>query len=352
MQIAFPSANRILVVAPHPDDESLGCGGTIARYTQGGSTVALLVVSDGAALDDKNERATNLAAERIQETKAAARILGVQQVSFLGLPDGRLNQYREAINQAVHQRLVNFEPEIVFCPSPIDGHRDHAAVARVLLQLHREVPGWSLAFYELHTPLRPNYLVDISAVINVKEQAVLCYTRSLFGKPEFFWGTVQALNQARAFFVHQPGFYEALWITRPPLTDQEVIDWTTFDFRAQEGNTLTLSSIKGMDDLLFTVKEKTTEVTTLQQQTSELEHEREELQRQLQEQTATVAILQEDLNARTRELQRLRTHFSTWARQFLRHSLTRRFPVGTPGRTLLQRLNRLRLQYTSKSLRE
>ena len=73
MQIALPAASRVLVVAPHPDDESLGCGGTIANYTRGGSTVALLVISDGAALDDRNENATNLAAERIQETKAAAR---------------------------------------------------------------------------------------------------------------------------------------------------------------------------------------------------------------------------------------------------------------------------------------
>ena len=352
MQIALPIASRIFVIAPHPDDESLGCGGTIARYTQGGATVALLVISDGAALDEKNGNTENLTAERIQETQAAARILGVQHVAFLGLPDGQLAQHGETIHKAVNQQLINFTPDIVFCPSPIDGHHDHAAVARVMLQLHREVPGWSLAFYELHTPLRPNYLVDISTVIKVKERAALCYPRSLFGKPEFFWSTVRALNQARAFFVHQAGFYEAFWITRAPLTDQEVLDWATFAFQSQEEDRATLSSIKGMDDLLFAVKEKTAAVVTLQQQLSTLQQAQEDQRRQLQEQAATIAALQQDVYARAGELQYLRAHFSAWARQFLRYHLTRWFPLGTPGRTFLQRLNRLRLQYTSKSLKE
>jgi len=352
MQLALPPASRVLVVAPHPDDESLGCGGAITRYVRGGTTVALLIVSDGAALAEENDHAESLAVERERETKAAAQILGIKQISFLGLPDGRLDQHSETMVQTIDKHLHDFAPEIVFCPSPIDGHRDHAAVARTLLQLHRRVPGWSLAFYELHTPLRPNYLVDVSAVINVKEQAVLCYKRSLFGKPEFFWSTVKALNQARAFFVHQSGFYEAFWITRLPLTDQEVIDWAIFDFRSQDDASSSLTSIKSMDSLLFAVQEKAREVTSMQRQVENFQQECQNSRQQLQEQAAAIAALQQDLHARTGELQYLKTHFSTWSRQFLRYHLTCWFPVGTLGRRLLQRMNRWRLQYTSKSLKE
>lgn len=353
MQLTLPPATRILVLAPHPDDESLGCGGTVARYTQGGATAALLVVSDGGALDEQDgKKPEDLAAERAQETRAAAQVLGIQHVSFLGLPDGRLNHHGKEIDKALRQNLVAFTPDIVFCPSPIDGHCDHAAVARVMLQLHREVPGWSLAFYELHTPLRPNLLVDISEVINVKEQAVRCYHRSLFGRPEFFWSTVRGLNESRSFFVHQPGFYEALWITRTPLTDQEVIDWTTFDFRPQPGEALTLPTVKGMDALLAAIKEKTEQATTLQQQLNASQQVNEELQQQLHAQTAALSALHQDLETRTQDLHYLRTHFLTWARQFLRYHIDGWLPVGTRMRAILQRVNRLRRQYTSKSLKE
>ena len=349
MQLTFPPANRILVLAPHPDDESLGCGGTIARYTQGGTAVMLVVVSDGGALADKSGKEEPLAVERAQETRAAARILGIQQVSFLGLRDGQLDHHGEEMRKAFHQSLVDFTPDIVFCPSPIDGHHDHAAVARVVLQLHREVPGWSLAFYELHTPLRPNCLVDISAVIALKEQAVLCYHRSLFDRPEFFWGTVRALNQARSFFVHQPGFFEALWITRTPLSDQEVLDWATFDFRPQHDEDLTLFSVKGMDDLLSAVKEQAVRVDALQQQLNAARQASEELQQQL---AAACSSLQQELAIRIQEIHFLKTHFFTWTRQFLRSHFERWFPVGTRTRAMLQRVNRLRHQYTSKSLSE
>jgi len=349
MQTALPHANRVLVLAPHPDDESLGCGGAIARYSQEGATVALMVFSDGGALDEQEGKDEHLAAARAQETQAAAQILGIHQVSFLGLPDGRLDHYRADMRQALQQSLADFAPDLVLCPSPIDGHRDHTAVARVVLQLHRKVPGWSLAFYELHTPLRPNCLIDISSVITIKEQAVLCYHRSLLQRPEFFWQTVRALNQARSFFVHQPGFFEALWLTRTPLSDDEVLDWTTFAFRPQRDEKLTLSTVQGMDDLLAAVKERTTNINAVKEQLNAVQHANEELQHQLHAQAATLSSLQQELERQSQQLQFLQTHFLSWLRQFVRHHVDGWFPVGTHVRTLLQQLNRLRRQYTSKS---
>jgi len=218
--------------------------------------------------------------------------------------------------------------------------------------LHREVPGWSLAFYELHTPLRPNLLVDISEVIGVKEQAVRCYHRSLFGRPEFFWSTVRALNEARSFFVHQPGFFEALWLTRAPLSDQEVRDWATFDFRPRVSEDLTLSSVQGMDELLAAVREHMASIDALQQQLTAAQHAHAEVQQQLQARTAALSTLQQELAARNQELHHLQTHLPTWARRFFRYQVDNWLPVGTRARAALRRLNRLRRQYTSKSLSE
>jgi LmbE family N-acetylglucosaminyl deacetylase len=349
VEISLPPATRVLVLAPHPDDESLGCGGTIASYTRQGVAVALIVISDGGALDEQSDHAGDLGAQRAQEAMAAATVLGVSQVDFLGLPDGQLAHYRSELAHAVHQHITRFTPDLILCPSPIDGHPDHAAVARVLLQLHRALPGWTLAFYELHTPLRPNWLVNISEVLPIKEQAILCYQRSLFGRPHFFWETVRGLNQARSFFVHQAGFFEALWVTRAPLTDQEVIDWSTFDFHPQSSEALTLRSLKGVDECLFLLKERSAEAASLKQQQETLQQEKESLQQQLHNQAATLASLQQAFERQNRELQALQHSFTTWARQFCRRYIDRRFPVGTRARAVLRRLNRLRLQYTSKS---
>jgi LmbE family N-acetylglucosaminyl deacetylase len=349
VQTSLPPATRVLVLAPHPDDESLGCGGTIARYTRTGATVALVVVSDGGALDDPDQGTDDLVTERSRETRAAAAALGLSQTDFLGFPDGQLTHYRSELARACRQHITEFTPDLILCPSPIDGHPDHAAVARVLLQLHRQLPGWTLAFYELHTPLRPNWLVDITDVLAVKEQAVLCYQRSLFGQPRFFWETVRGLNQSRAFFVHRPGFFEAFWVVRAPLSDQEVIDWATFHFCPQPSEGLTFEALKGVDELLFVMKEKTAETAALHQKAAVLQQEKEALQRQIEEQEAALTSLRQTLARSTQELRILQQSWTLWTRQFCRHRAAQLFPTGSRIRALLQHANRLRRQYTSKS---
>lgn len=349
MNMALPPARRVLVLAPHPDDESLGCGGTIALHVQGGAMVALVVVSDGAALAEERQGQGDLAAERAHETTQAAAVLGIHQVHFLGFPDGYLIQHQEEISTALRRRISDFNPDFVLCPSPIEGHWDHAAVARIMLRLLREMPGWSLAFYELHTPVRPNWLVDISAVLSFKERAILCYPRSLLGKPALFWETVRGLNQFRAFFVHQPGFFEALWIVRAPLTDQEVLDWVTFGFNPRPSEEPTLWTLRGIDELHFAVKEKTTEIQSWRQRVDTLQKEKEKLQRELQAQILAANALQQTTAAKEHELLVLEGSLTMWLRQFGRRSVDRVFPAGSPGRAMINRLNRLRHQYTSKS---
>ncbi|MBI3301259.1 MAG: PIG-L family deacetylase [Deltaproteobacteria bacterium] len=352
MNETLPSANRVLVIAPHPDDESLGCGGTIVRYTQAGTRVALVVVSDGAALAEHGQHQSDLVTARQQETAAAAKVLGIHDVDALGFPDGCLMDHAREIQAALAACIAAFKPDTVFCPSPVDSHPDHIAVARVALQLLRTMPGWALAFYEVHAPVRPNVLVDVTEVLAVKERAILCYHRSLFGQPELFWAAVRGLNLSRSFFVQRHGFFEALWLLQAPMTDQEVVEWATYGFEQRSSHELTPSPLRAVDEMLFVLKEKTAEATQLKQQVEALQQEKGALLSALQEQARAVTVLQQTLELRDQELLTLQNSFVAWIRQFLYRRMDNAFPAGSRLRVVIRALNRLRSQNTSKSLSE
>lgn len=82
---ALPPARRVLVFAPHPDDEVFGCGGVLALYAQLGAQVQVVVVSDGAAQVRAEQRDRHFQA-RAAESRAALACLGVADVEFWGWP--------------------------------------------------------------------------------------------------------------------------------------------------------------------------------------------------------------------------------------------------------------------------
>ena len=83
-----PGGQRIMVIAPHPDDEVIGCGGTIIRHVQAGDQVKLLLVTDGRRSRAQGLDPEEMAARRQQEAFAAGRMLTLKQIEWLGLPEG------------------------------------------------------------------------------------------------------------------------------------------------------------------------------------------------------------------------------------------------------------------------
>ena len=349
MNIGLPAAQRILVLAPHPDDESLSCGGTIVRYIREGAIVSLLVVSDGAAIEEPDGYHEDVVVIRRQELTAAAAILGISQLHELELPDGQLIHHIGRIQEAIRAQLADFRPDLILSPSPIDGHSDHATIGRMTLQLFRETPGWALAFYEGLTPLRFNWLVEITDVAPLKEKAIHCYQRSLFRQPTLFWEAFHALNVAKSAFVHRPGLFEAFWVLHTPPTDYEIIEWATYGFQPHDNGQPTLRTVQQIDELLFALREKTTILTHVQQQHDTLQRENTELQRQLHEQAAVDTALQQTIESRTQGFQQEHSLFSLKLPPFLRHHVQRAFPIGSPRRAVLDAVKRRIIQYTSKS---
>lgn len=134
---------RILVVMAHPDDESFGPSGTLARYAAQGVEIHLLCVTNGEASEvaiaekeslSMTERQQRLIQIRQQELQNAAQVIGISQIDFLNFPDGQLcNAFYHAIADKIIYKMNYFMPQIVITTEPqgISGHLDHIAVSMI-----------------------------------------------------------------------------------------------------------------------------------------------------------------------------------------------------------------------------
>jgi LmbE family N-acetylglucosaminyl deacetylase len=127
-------ARALLVVAPHPDDEAIAAHGLIARLVRRGVRIAILVVSDGAASHPASKLwpRQRLVRERQRETRHAMRRAGVpaSAISFLGLPDGRLDAHAADVRRHIARAVRTLPaPSLALAPSPADAHPDHRVVA-------------------------------------------------------------------------------------------------------------------------------------------------------------------------------------------------------------------------------
>lgn len=116
--------HKVLVLIPHPDDESLAVGGYIYICRQTGASVRLILVSDG--------NCRGLRDLRYQEFRAASRELGISEadLKFWGYPDGSLRLYQEALVEQLEQELEQYRPDLLMYPHPEDKHPDHSVLGR------------------------------------------------------------------------------------------------------------------------------------------------------------------------------------------------------------------------------
>ncbi len=185
--VAEIAVNRALIVAPHPDDETLGCGGAIALLRSIGCDVSVLVVSDGTLSHPNSKKYPPLALRELRESEtiAALAILGVEAnaIAFLRLPDGAVSSKKPDLSSY----LTQVAPEIVFLPLRYDPHPDHRAsfelVSNALTSLNMsarrvEYPIWDWDDSQSknwdNSKLK-SWRLDISFVGELKQKAIACY---------------------------------------------------------------------------------------------------------------------------------------------------------------------------------
>lgn len=178
---------KVLVFAPHNDDEVLGVGGTIAKYASQGHEVYVCEVTSGKNID----RLKNEALE-------AHSILGVKDTIFLNLPTvGLADIPTKELNEAMHDTVDKIKPDIAFIPHKGDMHLDHKMVAESAMVALRPVNSPQLkAIYSYETLSEtewnipspdnlfvPNVWVDITDTIDKKLEAMKCYQSQLYDFP-------------------------------------------------------------------------------------------------------------------------------------------------------------------------
>jgi len=225
------STRHVMVLAPHMDDEVLGCGGTLRRHVLSGAPVTVVYMTDGCRGDPDlylqnlpkavvADRELALASKRKDEAARAAEIIGIQELIFLDNPDGQLEASPEVVAR-LRKILEEIRPTVVYLPTILDAHRDHWATNQVFYTATRDLffsKDWRPTYrgYEVWSPLLPNRIVDISDVIEIKERAVKQFESQ--NSHTDFVRAVLALNAYRSLYYSQGrGYAEAFYESTPEL---------------------------------------------------------------------------------------------------------------------------------------
>ncbi|MDB5845796.1 MAG: hypothetical protein JWP79_3106 [Polaromonas sp.] len=199
----------VLCVAPHPDDEILGCGGLLSRLAASQCRIHVLILSGGENATGVESR--DLAESRVQESLRAARVLGLPEPVFLQLPD-RGMQYAEPLIGVLENALEQHQPQYLLLPSLSEPHPDHQAVALAgLAAAQRSRFPQTVLFYEVGAPLHPNSMLDITDVASLKWQALDEFTSQEAIQP--YKVHSQAMAVLRAFgrgsqWTHAEAFFQ------------------------------------------------------------------------------------------------------------------------------------------------
>lgn len=175
--------SHILIIAPHPDDESIGCGGAACAHAARGDRVSAVFLTSG------EKGLSHLAVEeawRVREHEAgmAAEVLGIGSLDFLRRPDWFVGQDIAGASAALRPVLEREDPQRIYLPHPGEWHPDHQAALPTLSRALRDsgLAVSEVLVYEVWTPLADHDCVeDVTAFMARKLRAVRCHTSQLAG---------------------------------------------------------------------------------------------------------------------------------------------------------------------------
>lgn len=182
---------RILAVVAHPDDESFGCGATLAKHTRAGDQLAVVVMADGLA--SRGGVTTANIQKRHGACRRACKLLGTEDVYIHQFADNMMDNVAllEAV-RFVERHIERVRPTIVYTHWKGDLNIDHRIVHDAVNVCCRPQPGCpvrELYYFEIPcstawgTGFEPNHFVDVADTMDVKIEAAKCYAEELREPP-------------------------------------------------------------------------------------------------------------------------------------------------------------------------
>ena len=230
---------NILVIAAHPDDEVLGMGGTITKYTKEGHNVKVIIMSTGIFsrrssnyinsteynFDDDTEKIMQKQLKNLQDDAVnASKIMGVKEIEFLDFPDNEMDKISNLeITKKIESKIAEFMPDLLYTHSQYDVNVDHRMIYNAAITATRpfskfkvkdvisfEVPSSTEWYFP--SKFSPNIFVDINEELTTKIDALCAYKTEIkdFPHPRSsegleviakHWGTVSGFHAAEAFYL-------------------------------------------------------------------------------------------------------------------------------------------------------
>ena len=182
--VTLPPGRKVLCVAPHPDDELLGCGGTLAKHRAAGHDVHVVFVTSGEGSAGAHGT-RQVAIEQREGEAARAMQVTVPGATwqFLRLPDGCVADQGAVLEVALGEAMSASSADLVYAPHPGERHGDHVAVSRavtrVLASRDARPEVAYVAWYEVWSPLPATCVVDVTAEFSCKIKGLECYESQL-----------------------------------------------------------------------------------------------------------------------------------------------------------------------------
>lgn len=202
-----PHGKRAVILSPHIDDETIGCGGVMMKHVAAGDRVAILTFADCTP-------------ERIAEGRAAGKIMGVQRQDFLPFTSKTLLDDSKAGDEMA-KFLESENPDVIYVPSLFDRHADHLAVNILLAHYTRRTGHGAMIYgYEVWSTLTPNVAINITNEQPRKAEALACFASQ--NRKNNWHDAALSLNRYRGITTGA-GQYAEAFLRMTPERYQELI---------------------------------------------------------------------------------------------------------------------------------
>jgi len=173
---------KALVFAPHPDDEVIGCGGFLVKFSKK-LLFKIVLFSQGEGLMSPLNKSI-LKKRRLEEFKKVLEFLNIREHEIYNFPDGELFSVKDQIEKLITKEIEEFKPDVVLAPYIFDLHPDHRVVGETIFNLYRSFPNIDFFMYCVYHFVKPNVDIDVTREKNIIKQLFDLYQVSLGNQAE------------------------------------------------------------------------------------------------------------------------------------------------------------------------